>query len=264
MNSFPKKRRIMLTVAYDGTEYHGFARLKDDAKTIEGQLDTALTLLLGSRTEVTGASRTDSGVHAMGNAAVFDTVSTIPTANFPDALNTKLPYDIRIRAAREVPDDFHPRHTDTIKTYRYEIDNEIIADPLRSRYAMQVGYELDTVRMNEAAGFLVGEHDFKSFCSVHTQAKNTVRHITDIRVTRAASSCVYIIVKGHGFLYNMVRIIAGTLIEAGRGRIEPEAVKSILQAADRTKNPGFTAEARGLTLVGIVFSELEEREYGSY
>lgn len=256
-----KPRRILLTVAYDGTEYHGFARLKDDDRTIEGSLEEALAGLLGRRTEITGASRTDSGVHALANAVVFDTDSNIPAENFPDALNTKLPQDIRIRKAVEVPGDFHPRHTDTIKTYRYEIDNERIADPLRARYAMLVGYELDTDRMNEAGRYLIGEHDFKSFCSVHTQAATTVRTITDVNVSRdgSAGERVYITVKGQGFLYNMVRIIAGTLIDVGRGRLAPEHITDILYAMDRTKNPGSTAEAKGLTLMDIRFTELEEK-----
>ena len=257
MSSSPVSRRILLTVAYDGTAYHGFARLKEDPETIEGKLDTALTSLLGVKTEVTGASRTDSGVHALGNAAVFDTISAIPTGSFPEAINTKLPDDIRVRAAMEVPEDFHPRHTETIKTYRYEIDNESIADPLRSRYAMKAGYRLDTDKMNEAAGFLVGEHDFRSFCSVHTQARTTVRRIIEIRVERDKDSGIIIIVKGNGFLYNMVRIIAGTLIDAGRGRIEPGEAEAILNAADRTKNPCPTAPAKGLTLLSIVFPELK-------
>ncbi len=253
-------KRILLTVAYDGTDYHGFARLKDDDLTIEGRLEEALSGLLGCRTEVTGASRTDSGVHALANAAVFDTESSIPVENFPDALNTKLPYDIRIRRAIEVPGDFHPRHTDTIKTYRYEIDNERIADPLRARYAMLVGYALDTDRMNEAGKYLIGEHDFKSFCSVHTQAATTVRTVTDVCVSRDDSTGerIYITVKGHGFLYNMVRIIAGTLIDVGRGRLAPEDITDILYAVDRTKNPSPTAEAKGLTLISIRFTELEE------
>ncbi|MBQ8955701.1 MAG: tRNA pseudouridine(38-40) synthase TruA [Lachnospiraceae bacterium] len=250
-------RRILIYVAYDGTDYHGFARLKDDPQTIEGKLDVALTSLLGTETEVTGTSRTDSGVHALGNAAVFDTVSSIPVGNFPDALNTKLPQDIRVRKAIEVPGDFHPRHTETIKTYRYEIDNERIADPLRARYSMLVGYDLDIGRMNEAASKLTGEHDFKSFCSVHTQAFTTVREITDIAVTRQGVQ-VFITVKGRGFLYNMVRIIAGTLIDAGRGRLAPGDVADILYAVDRTKNPAPTAEAKGLTLVNIDFLELED------
>lgn len=256
-----KPQRILLTVAYDGTEYHGFAKLKDDDRTIEGRLEEALTGLLGRRTEITGASRTDSGVHALANAVVFDTDSNIPAENFPDALNTKLPQDIRIRKAAEVPGDFHPRHTDTIKTYRYEIDNERIADPLRARYAMLVGYELDTDRMNKAGQYLTGEHDFKSFCSVHTQAATTVRTVTDVCVSRdgAAGERIFITVKGHGFLYNMVRIIAGTLIEVGRGRLAPEDITDILYAVDRAKNPGPTAEAKGLTLMDIRFTELEEK-----
>ena len=258
MGGTQDSRRILITVAYDGTDYHGFARQADDPDTIEGNLDRAIRELMGEDTEVIGASRTDSGVHAMGNVAVFDTAGRIPTENFPDAINTRLPADIRVRTARDVPADFHPRHTDTIKTYRYEIDNEHIADPLRARYAMLVGYDLDIEKMNKAAQTLVGEHDFKSFCSVHTQAVTTVREVTDIEVARdnACRECVYITVKGHGFLYNMVRIIAGTLIDVGRGRLAPGNVADILYAKDRAKNPSPTAEAKGLTLVGIEFTEL--------
>lgn len=252
-------RRILLTVAYDGTEYHGFARQAGEPDTIEENLDKAIYGLTGEATAVIGASRTDSGVHALGNAAVFDTCSTIPAESFPDALNTKLPADIRIREALSVPDDFHPRHTETIKTYRYEIDNEHIADPMRARYSMLVGYDLDIDRMNEAAQCLVGEHDFKSFCSVHTQASTTIRTVTGISVVRdpGAASRVYITVRGHGFLYNMVRIIAGTLIDVGRGKLAKDEVADILYAVDRTSNPSPTAEAKGLTLMDIFFAELE-------
>ena len=248
-------RRILLRVAYDGTAYHGFALLKDDSETIEGHLEEALGSLHGEPVCVIGTSRTDSGVHALGNAVVFDTASSIPAENFPDAINTRLPSDIRVRSAMEVSSDFHPRHTDTIKTYRYAIDNERIADPLRSRYFMHVGYKLDTDRMNEAASPLIGEHDFKSFCSVHTQAKTTVRHITGIKVERNDTE-IYITVKGYGFLYNMVRIIAGTLIEAGRGKLDAGDVSRILLAADRSANPAPTAEAKGLTLIDIDFLSL--------
>ncbi|MBO4336903.1 MAG: tRNA pseudouridine(38-40) synthase TruA [Lachnospiraceae bacterium] len=256
-------RRILLRVAYDGTDYHGISRLKDDPQTIEGQLDRALSSLMDNSVEVIGASRTDAGVHALGNAVVFDMEGSIPTANLPKAINTRLPEAIRVREAREVPPGFHPRRSDTIKTYRYEIDNEGIADPLRSRYAMRVGYVLDTDKMNEAAGSLIGEHDFKSFCSVHTQASTTVREITDIRVAREEPDRIYIIVKGHGFLYNMVRIIAGTLIDVGRGRLAADDIADILSAEDRTQNPAPTAEAKGLTLLNIDFPGLEEMTDGS-
>ncbi len=249
------KRRILIEVAYDGTDYHGFARLKDDTGTIEGKLDEALKKLTGEEIEVIGASRTDSGVHALKNVAVFDTCSRIPPENFAKALNTMLPDDIRVRRSREVDPAFHPRHTDVVKTYRYEIDNESIADPLRSRYSMLVSYELDIDRMNEAASILTGKHDFKSFCSVHTQALTTVREVTDIKVVREERR-VFVIVSGHGFLYNMVRIIAGTLIDVGRGKLAPEDVHDILYAVDREKNPSPTAQAKGLTLKDMEFKDL--------
>lgn len=248
-------RRILLEVAYDGTGYHGFARLKDDPETIEGHLNIALSALTGEDIEVIGASRTDSGVHALKNVAVFDTKSSVPTENFPRAVNTKLPEDIRVRRAACVPPDFHPRHTDVIKTYRYEIDNESIPDPLKARYAAFYCGELDTERMSQAGAYLIGSHDFRSFCSVHTQSTTTVREVTGVDVTREGSS-VFITVSGHGFLYNMVRIIAGTLMDVGRGRLAPEEVRDILYAVDREKNPSPTAQAKGLTLVDMVFSEL--------
>ncbi len=253
-------RRILLRVAYDGTYYHGFARLKDDPQTIEGKLDTALSYLPGTITPVAGASRTDAGVHALGNVVIFDTEGSIPVRNFPDAINTRLPDDIRVREAIEVNPDFHPRYAESIKTYRYEIDNERIADPLRSRYSMRVGYELDLERMNEAAEVLIGRHDFRSFCSIHTQASTTVREITDITIAAGEGSRIYIIVRGHGFLYNMVRIIAGTLIDVGRGRLGTGRVAEILNAKDRTRNPSPTAEAKGLTLINIDFPDLGKQD----
>ncbi len=254
-------KRIFIVIAYDGTDYHGFARLKDDPDTIEGNIDRALKKLTGEDIEVIGASRTDSGVHALCNVAVFDTESSIPAENFTAALNTLLNDTIRIRRSFEVRSDFHPRHTETIKTYRYEIDNEKVANPIRSRYSMLFSYDLDIAKMNEAGKYLVGEHDFKSFCSVHTQALTTVRKIIDINVERDVidKECVYITVKGHGFLYNMVRIIAGTLMEVGRGRLAPDDIPDILYAMDRTSNPSPTADAKGLTLMDIRFTELEEK-----
>ncbi len=254
-------KRIFITIAYDGTDYHGFARQQDDPDTIEGRIDRAISELTGERIEITGASRTDAGVHALCNAAVFDTDSSIPVENFPQAINTRLPSDIRIKEARPVRADFHPRHTETIKTYRYEIDNEKTANPLRVRYSMLFGYDLDMGKMNEAGRHLIGEHDFKSFCSVHTQALTTVRDIIDIKTERDAidKERVYITVKGHGFLYNMVRIIAGTLMDVGRGRLAPDDIPDILYAMDRTSNPCPTAEAKGLTLMDIRFTELEEK-----
>lgn len=276
-------KRIMLTVAYDGTGYSGFQAQKSGVPTIERELNRALTELTGTETEVSGASRTDAGVHALCNLAVFDTESRIPPEKFANALNVRLPAQICVQDSREVPADFHPRFSDTVKTYDYVIYNARFPSPRRRRFSFYSYTPFDVEKMRQAAQYLVGEHDFKSFCSVHTQALTTVRTITEIEVIerpceeeqiaelvsdgvktentdgsddartvtarRGVSPRVIVIrVSGTGFLYNMVRIIAGTLMEAGRGAIEPEQVKEILEACDREK-AGPTAPPEGLTLV---------------
>lgn len=247
-------KRIMLIVAYDGTNYHGW-QYQNNGKTIEGELNRALSSLLQKNIEVIGASRTDAGVHAMCNAAVFDTDAGIPAEKYSYALNQMLPDDIRIRRSQEVPVCFHPRKTDTIKTYEYRIDCEEFADPLKTRYAYFTYVPLDASKMQEAAFYLIGTHDFKSFCSVNTTATTTVRTIHDIQVIRDGVD-VIVRVTGNGFLYNMVRIIVGTLMDVGRGKYEPSAVKDILEATDRTC-AGPTVPACGLMLKELRFLELE-------
>lgn len=245
-------KRIMLTVAYDGTNYHGW-QYQNNGKTIEGELNKALSSLLQKNIEVIGASRTDAGVHAMCNAAVFDTDAGIPAEKYSYALNQMLPDDIRIRKSQEVPAGFHPRKTDTVKTYEYRIDCEEFADPLKTRYAYFTYVPLDASKMQEAASHLIGTHDFKSFCSVNTTATTTVRTIHDIQVIRDGVD-VIVRVTGNGFLYNMVRIIVGTLMDVGRGKYEPSAVKKILEAVDRTA-AGPTVPACGLMLKELHFLE---------
>lgn len=270
-------KRILLTVAYDGTGFSGFQAQKSAVPTIERELNRAITELTGAETEVSGASRTDAGVHALCNLAVFDTDSRIPAQKFSNALNVRLPEQICVIDSREVPADFHPRFCDTVKTYDYVIYNASFPSPRRRRFSFYSYTPFDVEKMRQAAQYLVGEHDFKSFCSVHTQAQTTVRTVTGIEVIekpcaeeqaallagqgaetvsaqeqparRGVSPREIVIrVSGTGFLYNMVRIIAGTLMEAGRGAIEPEQVKSILEACDRSK-AGPTAPPEGLTLV---------------
>ncbi len=247
-------KRIMLTVAYDGTNYHGW-QYQNNGKTIEGELNKALSSLLQKNIEVIGASRTDAGVHAMCNAAVFDSDAGIPAEKYSYALNQMLPDDIRIRKSIEVPANFHPRKTDTVKTYEYRIDCEEFADPLKTRYAYFTYVPLDASKMQEAAFHLIGTHDFKSFCSVNTTATTTVRTIHDIQVIRDGVDII-IRVTGNGFLYNMVRIIVGTLMDVGRGKYAPEKVKEILEAVDRTA-AGPTVPACGLMLKELRFPELE-------
>ncbi len=288
-------KRILLTVAYDGTGYSGFQAQKSGVPTIERELNRAITELTGTETEVSGASRTDAGVHALCNLAVFDTKSRIPPEKFANALNVRLPDQICVQSSREVPEDFHPRFCETVKTYDYVIYNARFPSPRRRRYTFYSYTPFDVEKMREAAKYLVGEHDFKSFCSVHTQALTTTRRVTQIEVierlcpeeSTAEQVAAYISpekegigtsevgctkpnpqaagqkstrpgtitpreivirVSGTGFLYNMVRIIAGTLMEVGRGVLEPEDMEAILAARDRGK-AGPTAPPEGLTLV---------------
>ena len=241
-------KRVKLVVAYDGTNYHGW-QVQDNGITIEEVLNRTISELVQEDIKVIGASRTDAGVHACGNVAVFDTESRIPGDKFPFALNQRLPEDIRIQEPCEVDADFHPRYADTVKTYEYNILNRRFELPSKRLYAAFCYYPMDIERMNQAAAYLVGEHDFKSFCSAGAQVQTTVRTIYAVNVTKE-DDMVHIRITGNGFLYNMVRIIAGTLMQVGTGLMEPEQVKEILEARDRSK-AGPTAVAKGLTLVEI-------------
>ena len=241
-------KRVKLVVAYDGTNYHGW-QVQDNGITIEEVLNRTISELVQEDIKVIGASRTDAGVHACGNVAVFDTESRIPGDKFSFALKQRLPEDIRIQESCEVDADFHPRYADTVKTYEYNILNRRFELPTKRLYAAFCYYPMDIERMNQAAAYLVGEHDFKSFCSAGAQVQTTVRTIYAVNVTKA-DDMVHIRITGNGFLYNMVRIIAGTLMQVGTGLMEPEQVKEILEARDRSK-AGPTAVAKGLTLVEI-------------
>lgn len=241
-------KRVKLVVAYDGTNYHGW-QVQDNGITIEEVLNRTISELVQEDIKVIGASRTDAGVHACGNVAVFDTESRIPGDKFSFALNQRLPEDIRIQESCEVDADFHPRYADTVKTYEYNILNRRFELPSKRLYAAFCYYPMDIERMNQAAAYLVGEHDFKSFCSAGAQVQTTVRMIYAVNVTKD-DDMVHIRITGNGFLYNMVRIIAGTLMQVGTGLMEPEQVKEILEARDRSK-AGPTAVAKGLTLVEI-------------
>ena len=243
-------KRVKLVVAYDGTAYHGW-QIQPGAKTIEGELNRTLSELLQEEIQVIGASRTDSGVHALCNVAVFDTDTRIPAEKLSYALNQRLPEDIRIQSSCEVEADFHPRHCDSRKTYEYRILNREFPLPTRRLYSYFTYVPLDVSRMKKAASYLIGEHDFKSFCATAAVVESTVRTLYEASVIREKDEIV-IRVCGNGFLYNMVRIIAGTLMEVGRGNLEPEGMKKILEAKDRTA-AGPTAPACGLTLVKYEF-----------
>ncbi len=245
-----EKKRVRITVAYDGTNYHGW-QLQDNGITIEEELNRCLTELLGEEIKVIGASRTDSGVHALGNVAVFDTVNRMPAKKISYALNQRLPEDIRIQKSEEVLPDWHPRHCESRKIYEYRIYRGEFPMPVKRLYSHFIYTPLDAGRMREASAYLEGEHDFKSFCQTGAQVESTVRTLYSLWVEEQDSDLV-IRVCGSGFLYNMVRIIAGTLIEVGQGKREPESMLQVLSALDRSA-AGPTAPANGLTLVKYEF-----------
>lgn len=245
-----EKKRIRLTVAYDGTNYHGW-QVQPNGITIESELNRCLENLFHENIEVIGASRTDSGVHALGNIAVFDTSARMPAEKIAYALNQRLPEDIRIQKSEEVPSDWHPRHVDSRKTYEYRIYRARFPMPTKRLYSLFTYHELDVNRMQEASAYLEGEHDFKSFCQVGAQVQSTVRTIYSAQVLEQGDDLV-IRICGNGFLYNMIRIIAGTLMEIGQGKRDPMDMIRILEVKERSA-AGPTAPPHGLTLIRYEF-----------
>ena len=243
-------KRVKLVVAYDGTNYCGW-QVQPNGITIEGVLNRELSKLLKEDIVVIGASRTDSGVHSYGNVAVFDTNARMPAEKISYALNQRLPEDIVVQNSCEVPPDWHPRHCNSRKTYEYRILNREFPMPQRRLDTWFVYRKLNIPAMCEAARRFEGTHDFKSFCAVNAQSKTSVRTIYACTVTKEAD-IITIRVTGNGFLYNMVRIIMGTLLKCGMNMYPPEHVKEILDAKDRAA-AGPKAEACGLQLVGIEY-----------
>jgi tRNA pseudouridine38-40 synthase len=244
-------KRVMLEVAYDGTKYCGW-QIQDNGETIAGVLTCELERLLGEKILLIGASRTDAGVHAMGNICVFDTESRIPGEKFCYALNRSLPEDIVIQRSCEVPMSFHPRKRKCRKTYEYRIWNADFIQPFNRKYTYFVYKKLDTDKMREAASYITGTHDFTSFCSIHTVVPDHVRTIYSTDVI-TEGNLITVRITGNGFLYNMVRIIAGTLVRVGLGDYGPEKVKEILESRNR-ENAGPTAPPQGLTLMKIEYA----------
>ncbi len=242
--------RVKLVVEYEGTNYSGW-QIQPNGLTIEQVLNETLSSLLGEEITVTGASRTDAGVHSLGNVAVFETHTKMPAEKISFALNQRLPEDIVVQESCQVPEDFHPRFSKSRKTYEYRILNCRFRQPLERRTSYFYHYPLDVSAMQKAAAYLVGEHDFTSFASVHAQTNTYVRTIYALDVVREGDM-IRIRVQGNGFLYNMVRIIAGTLIQVGAGIKKPEDMESILAGKDR-ELAGPTAPAHGLTMIGLEY-----------
>ena len=242
--------RVKMIVAYDGTNYSGW-QVQPNGITIEQKLNEALTALLKEEIKVTGASRTDAGVHSLGNVCIFDTTTRMPAEKISYAVNQRLPEDIVVQDSCEVEKNFHPRFSKSRKTYEYRILNRKFRMPTRRLDTYFYYYPLDVELMQEAAWHLVGEHDFKSFCAANAQSQTSVRTIYSCTVTRE-NDVIAIRVTGNGFLYNMVRIIAGTLIKVGAGELAPSDMDRILEAKDRSA-AGPTAPAHGLTMIGLQY-----------
>lgn len=243
-------RRIHLIVEYDGTDYAGWQR-QSNAMTVQEKLEDAVKKLTGETVCVHGASRTDAGVHALGQSAHFDTESRIPADKFSFALNTILPPDIRVSRSEEVSEAFHSRFSGKGKRYRYLFYAAPHAGALNRRTHAHVIYPLDVDRMRAEAQSLVGKHDFAAFAASGSVVKDTVRTIYRADIERDGAE-ICLIVEGNGFLYNMVRIIAGTLIGVGSGKLAPGAFERAIESGNRL-DLGVTAPAHGLTLMEVFY-----------
>lgn len=245
-------RRIRLILSYDGTAYAGWQR-QTNGLAVQQVVEEALETATGAPVKITGASRTDAGVHALGQACHFDTESGIPPEKYPFVLNTLLPADIRCLQGAEAAADFSARFHTRGKWYTYRIHNAPHASALYRNLTAHVPLPLDAPLMDEAAQQLVGTHDFAAFCAVGGSAKTTVRTLHEIHVLRLEER-VTLTVWGNAFLYNMVRIIAGTLIEIGQRRLPPACLTQALATGNRLCL-GPTAPAQGLELTRVLYDE---------
>ena len=244
-------KNIKLVIEYDGTSYHGW-QSQINSLTIQDTIEGAIKKLTGEDAALTGSSRTDVGVHALGQVANFKTGSSIPPVKFSDALNSILPRDIVIKASCEVDAEFHSRFSSTGKKYRYLIYNSTCRSALLRNRAYHVPHNLDFKAMKKAAGYFLGTHDFAAFRrAAGSNTKTTVRTIHDLSLTRD-DEIIRFEISGNGFLYNMVRIIVGTLVYVGTGRIDTEEIPSIIDCLDR-KKAGKTAPGHGLYLVEVFY-----------
>lgn len=239
-------RNIKFTVSYDGTRYNGWQRQDNTDNTIQGKLEQLLSRMTGENVEIDGSGRTDGGVHAHGQVANFHTNATMTTEEMMQYMNTYLPMDIAVLDVKDASERFHSRLNVKRKTYCYHIWNSSVPNVFERKYSYQVSEKLNLEAMKEAAAYLLGTHDFKAFCARKKMKKSTVRMMESIEFEKNGDMLL-ITYKGNGFLYNMVRILTGTLIEVGRGERSSLSVKEALESKSRDK-AGFTAPAQGLFL----------------
>jgi len=257
-------RNIKLTLEYDGTNYNGWQKQpKQEGRTLQGEVEIALSTLLGESIETTVAGRTDAGVHAFGQVVNFKTTSDMDIRRVPYSLNALLPDDIAVKGAEDVLEEFDARRDPKWREYHYYILNRPYRSVFTNRFVHHEARLLDVEAMNQAVGSLKGRHDFTSFCTTDSASRieNPVRTVLEISCKRSSDivwagepleGLIAIKVRAHAFLHNMVRIIAGTAIDVGLGNLSPQDIPSIIEARDRTK-AGKTAPAKGLTLVRVEY-----------
>lgn len=246
-------KRVKCTISYDGTHFSGY-QIQPNQRTVQGLLeDTLSDIHKGERIRVTASGRTDAGVHAQGQMFHFDTPLSIPEEKWPVVLNTRLPDEVTIKEAAFVSDDFHARFSVKRKEYRYRVHTAESRSPFHRNFALHYPFTISVDEMKKAAQDLIGEHDFTSFCSAKTEVEDKVRNLYDITITEHDDEIIFSF-TGNGFLYNMVRILVGTLLEVGSGNLRSEDIKGILQAKDRNQ-AGKTAPPHGLYLWKVEYGD---------
>jgi tRNA pseudouridine38-40 synthase len=242
--------KILLTVAYDGTDFCGY-QVQPNCRTVEEELEKALYKLLNKEIKTIASGRTDSGVHALNQKVHFVTDATIPACKYKEALNALLPNDVKVLSSKKVSDNFNARYSAKTKTYRYSLYFGDFEHPMYSRYKTLLKYPLDFEKVEQACKVIEGEHDFKCFLSSGSSVKDTVRTVYSIKMVKKGSMLDFY-VKGNGFLYNMVRIIVGSLVAVGEGRLSIVDLETAIKTGNR-KLAGKTMPAKGLTLYSVSY-----------
>jgi len=245
-------RRIKLVIEYDGSFYHGW-QIQRDLPSVQEEIEKAIFRVTGEKVSVTGSGRTDTGVHACGQVAHFDTESRIPSEKFAIVLNTVLPPSVAVLSSKEVSPDFHARFSAVKKTYKYKVLNRPMRSPIMEKRAWHVPVPLDIDKMNKAAAYFLGLHDFTAFCASGHSVTNFVRYIYESGWTYE-NECLVYTVTGNGFLYNMVRIMTGTMVEVGMNKRPAESIPELLEKKNR-RLAGITAPPHGLYLWEVFYDE---------
>ncbi len=244
-------KNVKIIIEYDGTDYHGW-QCQANLPTVQQTIEDAIRKITGEDVKITGSGRTDAGVHAIGQVANFFTEARMDPETLRKALNSTLPRDISIIEAREVPDGFHAQFSSRSKVYEYRIFNRSHPPALQRNRVWHVQDKLDTRKVREAAAYLEGTHDFSVFATADITVKTTVRTVKRVHVRKTREGTILIEIEADGFLKRMVRMITGTLVEAGKGKLTPEGFAQILAEGQKTKNV-FTAPPQGLFLKKVVY-----------